>query len=71
MKSTFGFESNVAFMKFLIETAGVAAVPDSSFFSKRELGHDYVRFCFCKKPETLKAAADHLADLDKHLKNRK
>lgn len=67
----FGFESDVAFMKFLIETVGVAAVPGSSFFSRKELGHDYVRFCFCKKPETLKAAGDRLVDLQKHLKNRK
>jgi aspartate/methionine/tyrosine aminotransferase len=67
----FGFESDVAFTRFLIETVGVADVPGSSFFSRPELGHDYVRFCFCKKPETLKAAGDRLADLHKHLKNRK
>ena len=67
----FGFESDVAFMRFLIETVGVAAVPGSSFFNRPELGHNFVRFCFCKKPETLKAAGERLADLDKHLKNRK
>jgi aminotransferase len=68
--SKFGFGSDVAFMKFLIEQVGVAAVPGSSFFSRPELGHDYVRFCFCKKPETLKAAADRLADLQTHLKRK-
>jgi hypothetical protein len=30
-----------------------------------------VRFCFCKNPETLKAAGERLADLEKHLKQRK
>ncbi len=67
----FGFESDVAFTRFLIETVGVADVPGSSFFSRPELGHDYVRFCFCKKPETLKAAGERLADLHKHLAKSK
>ena len=49
----------------------VTPVPGSSFFSRPELGRNYVRFCFCKKPETLKAAGERLADLPKHLKNRK
>lgn len=69
--SKFGFESDVAFTRFLIETVGVADVPGSSFFSRPELGHSFVRFCFCKKPETLMAAGERLADLHKHLKNRK
>ncbi|MEZ0225996.1 MAG: pyridoxal phosphate-dependent aminotransferase [Alphaproteobacteria bacterium] len=66
--SKFGFESDIAFTKFLIEKVGVADVPGSSFFSRPELGKNYVRFCFCKKPETLKAAAERLGDLQKHLK---
>lgn len=69
--SKFGFESDVAFTRFLIETVGVADVPGSSFFNRPELGHNYVRFCFCKKPETLNAAGERLADLEKHLKQRK
>ncbi len=68
--SKFGFESDVAFTRFLIETVGVACVPGSSFFSRPELGHNYVRFCFCKKPETLNAAAERLLQLETHLKNR-
>lgn len=66
--SKFGFENDIAFTKFLIEKVGVADVPGSSFFSRPELGKNYVRFCFCKKPETLKAAAERLGDLQKHLK---
>ncbi len=69
--SKFGFESDVAFTRFLIETVGVACVPGSSFFSRPELGHNYVRFCFCKKPETLQAAAERLGQLHHHLQNRK
>jgi aspartate/methionine/tyrosine aminotransferase len=66
--SKFGFENDIVFTKFLIEKVGVADVPGSSFFSRPELGKNYVRFCFCKKPETLKAAAERLANLQKHLK---
>lgn len=68
--SKFGFETDVAFTQFLIEKVGVAGVPGSSFFSRPELGHGYIRFCFCKKPETLQAAAGRLAELEKHLKAR-
>ncbi len=56
----FGYASDVAFVRNLIEKVGVAAVPGSSFFSRPELGANYVRFCFCKKPETLSAAAERL-----------
>ncbi|MBM3765834.1 MAG: aminotransferase class I/II-fold pyridoxal phosphate-dependent enzyme [Acidobacteria bacterium] len=56
----FGFANDVEFVRHLIEHAGVAAVPGSSFFSRPELGKNYVRFCFCKKPETLAAASERL-----------
>lgn len=44
----------------LVERAGVAVVPGSSFFSRPELGRHVVRFAFCKRLETLEAAADRL-----------
>ncbi|MGE5645662.1 MAG: pyridoxal phosphate-dependent aminotransferase [Acidobacteriota bacterium] len=55
--SDFGFPDDVAFVRRLIERAGVAAVPGSSFFSGgSQAGSRYVRFCFSKKYETLEKA---------------
>ncbi|MDA8226218.1 MAG: aminotransferase class I/II-fold pyridoxal phosphate-dependent enzyme [Desulfitobacterium hafniense] len=44
-----------SFSRRLIELAGVATVPGSSFYSAQEKGNTQVRFCFCKKWETLHA----------------
>ncbi|MEH1994244.1 MAG: hypothetical protein V7L08_20240, partial [Nostoc sp.] len=46
---------------------GVAVVPGSSFFSQPEKGHSLIRFCFSKRPETLKAASDRLLKLQLNL----
>jgi len=54
--SGFGFADDVSFVRHLIEHAGVAAVPGSSFFSDPRDGAQMVRFCFSKKYETLKEA---------------
>ena len=54
--SGFGFADDYAFVRHLIEDAGVAAVPGSSFFDHRGLGAQMVRFCFCKREETLEEA---------------
>jgi aminotransferase len=67
--SKYGMKSDLEFTQYLIEKVGVAVVPGSSFFSRPELGHAYVRFCFCKKPETLNAAAERLAVLKSHPAN--
>jgi aminotransferase len=40
---------------------GVASVPGSSFYSRPELGRTKLRFSFCKKLETLRAAGERLA----------
>jgi aminotransferase len=61
--SAFGFESDVAFCKYLVEQIGVAAVPGSSFFSDPASGRQLVRFCFAKKRETLQKAAERLSRL--------
>jgi len=45
----------------LIEVTGVATVPGSSFYSVPALGARQVRFCFCKKWETLHAVAERFA----------
>jgi aminotransferase len=49
-----------AFCRHLIENVGVAAVPGSSFFSHAHLGAHLIRFCFCKKYETLDLAGQLL-----------
>jgi aminotransferase len=63
----FRFEDDLAFTRHLVEEIGVAAVPGSSFYnsalSDRTLGSQQVRFAFCKRPETLAAAAERLARL--------
>jgi aspartate/methionine/tyrosine aminotransferase len=61
--SEFGFKSDVEFTRHLIREVGVACVPGSSFYSHPELGAQQVRFCFCKRDETLRAAAERLMKL--------
>ncbi len=61
--SAFGFEDDIAFTKHLIREIGVAVVPGSSFYHDAKLGNQEVRFCFCKKDETLEAAAERLVKL--------
>lgn len=54
---------DVEFATWLAREVGVATVPGSSFYHERELGRKYVRFAFCKRLETLEAAAERLATL--------
>jgi len=61
--SAFGFSDDVEFTKHLIRNIGVAVVPGSSFYHDPALGRQQVRFCFCKKDETLEAAAERLQKL--------
>ncbi len=63
--SNFGFENDIEFTKYMIREIGVAVVPGSSFYHDKSLGNQKVRFCFCKKDETLEAAADRLQKLKK------
>jgi aminotransferase len=65
--SAFDFSDDVEFTKHLIREIGVACVPGSSFYSEPSLGKQQVRFCFCKKDETLFAAADRLSKLKSRL----
>lgn len=59
--SEFGVKDDVKFCEWLAREVGVGAVPGSSFF--REDIHDYIRFHFAKKDETLKAALERLSTL--------
>lgn len=61
--SEFGYKTDVEFTHYLVKDIGVAVVPGSSFFSRPELGHKFVRFCFSKTPETLQAAGERLQKL--------
>ena len=63
--SEFGFSDDIEFTKHLIREIGVAVVPGSSFYHDKELGKQKVRFCFCKKNETLESAAERLQKLKK------
>jgi len=58
--SGFGYPDDMAFTRHLIEDVGVAAVPGSSFFEDPKDGSQMIRFCFCKKYETLEAAQERL-----------
>jgi aminotransferase len=61
--SRFGFADDVTFVQHLIENVGVAAVPGSSFYHQAADGAGQIRFCFCKKYETLEAAGKKLSSL--------
>jgi aminotransferase len=54
--STFGFADDVEFARYLVKDIGVAAVPGSSFYKTPGAGRTKLRFCFCKKDETLQEA---------------
>jgi aspartate/methionine/tyrosine aminotransferase len=60
--SAFGFPDDFAFAHHLLKV-GVAGVPGSSFYANPEHGAQQMRFCFCKKFETLDAAGAQLAKL--------
>jgi len=59
----FGIADDVSFSKYLVKEIGVAAVPGSSFYRDPRDGAQQVRFAFCKKVETLDAAAARLQKL--------
>ena len=61
--SGFGFDDDVEFVRHLVKDIGVAAVPGSSFYRNPRDGARQVRFAFCKKLETLDAAAERLRKL--------
>jgi aminotransferase len=54
-----------AFAEHLVKDVGIAVVPGSSFFHEPERGVRYVRFCFCKKDETLRSAAEKLQKISR------
>lgn len=55
-----GFEDDLALCRHLTTEVGVAAIPASFFWKDRRDGRDLVRFCFCKKDQTLDEAIRRL-----------
>jgi N-succinyldiaminopimelate aminotransferase len=68
-----GFADDFAFCRFLTSEVGVAAIPPSAFYGEghRQHGRGFARFAFCKKDETLRAAAQRLATLPDRLRARR
>jgi aspartate/methionine/tyrosine aminotransferase len=61
--SVFGFGDDVEFARYLVKDVGVAAVPGSSFYKNPATGRAKLRFCFCKRDETLMEADRRLEKL--------
>jgi aspartate/methionine/tyrosine aminotransferase len=59
----FRYADDVAFTQHLVRDIGVAVVPGSSFYRDPRDGAQQVRFAFCKKEETLDAAAQKLQQI--------
>jgi aminotransferase len=59
----FGFANDVEFARYLVKDVGVAAVPGSSFYHDPATGRTKLRFCYCKKDETLAEAERRFAKL--------
>lgn len=62
--SHLGFRDDVEFCRHLTTEAQVTAIPPSFFYSEEHahLGRRMVRFSFCKRDETLDAAASNLGN---------
>jgi aspartate/methionine/tyrosine aminotransferase len=60
--SAFGFPDDSAFAQHMLKEIGVVGVPGSSFYGTNE-GAQQMRFCFCKRFETLDAAGERLLKL--------
>jgi aminotransferase len=56
-------QDDVSFARWLAQEVGVAGVPGSSFYHDPALGRSLIRFAFCKKLDTLKAAGERLIEV--------
>lgn len=61
--SRFDFDGDVDCCRRLIWEFGVAAIPPTAFYERKELGRPFVRFAFCKRMETLEEAVRRLEPL--------
>lgn len=55
---------------FVAKTAGVVAIPVTDFYSKEHeaMGEEWIRFAFCKDPQTLRDAGDRLLKLKPYIR---
>jgi aspartate/methionine/tyrosine aminotransferase len=65
--SHLGFESDVAFCRWLTTEVGVAAIPPSAFYLDPARAPLLARFCFAKRAETIQRAAERLAIVPERL----
>jgi aminotransferase len=56
-----GYGDDASFAMALVEKAGLAVVPGSSFYHRPEEGRDKIRICYAKKWETLREVRERLA----------
>jgi aspartate/methionine/tyrosine aminotransferase len=61
--SHLNFSTGLECVRYLIEKIGIAAVPGESFYARNGVEGPKVRFCFCKKYETLELARHQLMKL--------
>ena len=66
-----GFRDDFDAAEFLLNEVGIAAVPGSSFYHRRELGRHILRFTFSKSETTLAAAAVRLNSFERKLRDRR
>jgi aminotransferase len=70
-----GFPDGDSLARWMVAEAGIATVPGSSFYRARpdgtNPGADLIRFCYCKRPETLDLAARLLSELPASLAARR
>jgi len=65
--ASLGFANDTVGAEWMVREIGVAGVPGSSFF--REPVHNYIRFHFAKRNETLNAAGERLLRLQEFVKS--
>jgi aminotransferase len=61
--SAFGFDDDTEFARHLVKNVGVAGVPGGSFYKNAAKGRTKLRFCYCKREETLIEADRRLEKL--------
>jgi len=58
-----GFDDDVAFCRHITKEIGVAAIPPTAFYERKEHGRFLARFAFCKRMQTLEEGARRLRRL--------
>ena len=61
--SNFPHANSLEFCRYLVKEIGVASIPPATFYINQEHGQKLIRFCYCKRWETLKAAVERLTKL--------